>query len=123
MTIAKPILTLTLLGALALTALGSAVRPLGAQPESQADTTLRPRVIASTPAAHEEIAPDQPIQITFDQPMDRASVQAALTVSASDNTHAAPQITWRDDQTLTVTFAVPLTRDQQYTLNTAWRSM
>ena len=119
MTIAKPILTLTLLGALALTALGSAVRPLGAQPESQADTTLRPRVIASTPAAHEEIAPDQPIQITFDQPMDRASVQAALTVSASDNTHAAPQITWRDDQTLTVTFAVPLTRDQQYTLNIA----
>ncbi len=78
----------------------------------QTDTPAAPRVISSDPAPHAEIVPGQPIQLTFDQPMDRASVQAALRLTPELN----PQFAWRDDQTLTVTFAQPPTRGKQYTL-------
>ncbi len=69
-------------------------------------------MITTNPAPHQEIAPDQPIQLTFDQPMDRASVQKALSIAPN----LSAQFGWRDDQTLTLTFATPPTRGQTYTL-------
>jgi len=88
----------------------------------QADQQITPRVIASSPAPQEEIAPDQPIQLTFDQPMDQASVAQALQLQANGTaTNAVAQIqslqlSWRDDHTLTVMLAAPLARGQSYTL-------
>ncbi len=103
---ARPLLSLLLLVALVLTAFRTTTA------HSQTELPTPPRVIASNPANHEEITPEQVIQITFDQAMDQASVQSALTISPK----LAGRIDWRDDHTLTVTFGAPPTRGESYEL-------
>ena len=83
-----------------------------ATPPPTAAALPAPHVIDSVPAANAESAPDQPLQLHFDQAMDQASVAAALKISP-----AAPfQLSWRDPKTLTISFSQPLSRGQAYLL-------
>lgn len=70
-----------------------------AEPASQTDRADRgpaPTLVAATPAAGEELALDGEVVLSFDQAMNRASVEHALLVEP-----AVPlQVEWRDDQTL-----------------------
>ncbi|PJF42777.1 MAG: hypothetical protein CUN50_02965, partial [Candidatus Thermofonsia Clade 1 bacterium] len=87
----------------------------------QAQTDLgAPRIVASTPAQREIVSPTSLVQIIFDQPMDRASVEAAFLIDPPvDGT-----LRWADDQTLTFAPAAPLPRGTAYLvqIGTAARS-
>jgi hypothetical protein len=65
---------------------------------SQIDDPLPPHVIDVWPVAGVEMLPDEPLTITFDQPMDRSSVESPLNFSPE--VHA--QYSWVDSQTLNV---------------------
>ncbi len=80
-------------------------------------TTQRPLVLRWTPRTEEQhIAPDAVISITFNQPMDRASVEAAFRLKAADQP-VAGTFRWSGGETAiaeeTMTFipAVPLPRN------------
>ena len=75
-----------ILGALLLSWAG----PVSAQDGAQA---LPPHVIDVSPYPGEEVAPDQPVTLTFDQPMDTASVEAAWQMSPD----AALRFSWSGD--------------------------
>ncbi|MCS6871344.1 MAG: Ig-like domain-containing protein, partial [Anaerolineae bacterium] len=78
---------------------------------SLAQTDLgAPRVLASAPAQREIVAPSSIVQIVFDQPMDRPSVEAAFLIDPP----VTGTLRWTDDQTLTFTPAAPLPRGTAY---------
>ncbi len=107
MPIFKPIrrVLLTALGlSLILTSMSS---PINAQTDLSA-----PRILASTPAQREIAAPTSIVQIVFDQPMDRASVESAFVIDPPVN--GTPR--WTDDQTFTFTPAAPLPRGTEYVI-------
>ncbi|MEN9934619.1 MAG: hypothetical protein RLZZ387_1198 [Chloroflexota bacterium] len=56
---------------------------------------VSPVVLQRTPAPGEELAPDGAIELVFDRPMDKASVQAALSLSPG----VAGAIEWPDART------------------------
>lgn len=68
-------------------------KPSAAQDQTD---TLLPTVIDTYPPEGAEISPDEPLTITFDQPMNRATVEAALTIDPT----LKPRFTWVDGQTL-----------------------
>ena len=70
---------------------------------------LPPQVIARTPARGEELRIDAPIVITFDQPMDRASVEEAFSISPS----VEGSFSWRDNSFL-FTPRKPFRRGESY---------
>ncbi len=75
----------------------------------QADGIL-PWIASTTPAHGAELPIDQGVTFTFNTPMDRASVEAALSV-----TPAAPgSCHWKDDSTVTYVPDKPLDRDTAY---------
>src|SRR5258707_2246284 len=88
-------------------------RAAQSQQSTQDATAAAPRVIASSPAQREVVTPGTAIQLTFDQPMDRASVESALTIAPKVNGKAS----WTDDSTLIFTPNAPLQRGQEYTLS------
>lgn len=111
----RRLITMFTLLALALFSL-----PRPASGQATPDGQPAPRVVGSTPAAYEEINPDTILQITFDQPMNRESVAAALSIVSAPATNLPatpikPAITWKDDQTLSV-FAPDFKRGEQYIL-------
>ncbi|MCL7451450.1 MAG: Ig-like domain-containing protein [Anaerolineae bacterium] len=55
-----------------------------------------PGLLFRSPAPGEEQPLQEPIELTFDQPMDRASVEAALTISPT----LGGRLTWLDDRTV-----------------------
>jgi uncharacterized protein YfaS (alpha-2-macroglobulin family) len=55
-----------------------------------------PRLLYRSPAPGEEQPLDAPIELTFDEPMDKASVEAAFTISPT----VQGRFTWPDDHTL-----------------------
>ncbi|NLI75288.1 MAG: hypothetical protein GX442_02455 [Candidatus Riflebacteria bacterium] len=66
-----------------------------------------PRLIAAVPAPGAAAAnPLLPIRLTFDQPMDQASVQAAFSLVPAPG--GPVQFAWPDSQTMTASFAQPL---------------
>ncbi len=77
----RPI-TLSLLSVLALLSLLIGTLPPALTPAvlAQASQPLPPRVLQFVPAPAEEQPLDAPLQLTFDQPMDAKSVQAAFRV-------------------------------------------
>lgn len=93
---------LALLGGLSL----SGVVPSLSQPAVQ----TAPRVISSFPAQREVVGPQSALQIVFDQPMNRASVEAAFAIGPAVN----GGLSWKDDQTLLYTPAGPLQRGAEY---------
>jgi hypothetical protein len=96
-------LFLILLASLALSSVGT--NPA----QGQADVASAPRVIYSSPAQREVVGPGSPIQVTFDQAMNRASVESALTIDPRVNGSLA----WQDDTAFTFTPAA-MTRGQEY---------
>ncbi len=76
---------------------------------------LPPTLAESDPAPGEELAPSGPLTLYFDQPMDRASVEAALSFDPAVDT--VP--TWVDDQTLELRPVSALPRDSAYRLTIA----
>jgi len=56
-----------------------------------------PRLLERRPAPGEPQPLDAPLELTFDQPMDRASVEAAITISPT----VEGTFTWGDDRTVT----------------------
>ncbi len=78
--------------------------------------TARPRVVTLTPSPDDFIPPDARLELTFNQPMDRQSVQANFSLSgpagAVNGTFA-----WQDDGTVVAFIPqAPLTRGSAYTL-------
>jgi hypothetical protein len=77
---------------------------------------INPIIIERRPARGEEAAVDGAIEISFDQPMDRDSVEAALNVSAGGDVPLtiAGSIEWPDEATLRFIPVEPLERAAQY---------
>src|SRR5258707_15801346 len=90
---------------IALTALTSALTARGA------GEAVAPQVIDSAPARGDELAPDGAVTFYFDQPMDQASVQAALKT----NPLIPDSLSWTNDATFSFKPNAPLPRDTQYT--------
>ena len=55
-----------------------------------------PSLLFRSPAAGEELALDDPVELTFDQPMDREAVEATFTVSPT----IEGTLAWVDDRTV-----------------------
>ncbi len=69
-----------------------------------------PQLLFRSPAPGEEQPLDAPIELTFDQPMDRKSVEAAFTISPT----IEGELTWLDDRTLSFDPRVELERGATY---------
>ncbi len=81
------------------------------QPVWSAGENIAPQVIDTSPVRGESLPLAGNVTFYFDQPMDRASVQAAL--NASPNVTGA--LDWSDDMTATFRPAAPLDRATEYT--------
>ncbi|MFQ3536020.1 MAG: Ig-like domain-containing protein [Aggregatilineales bacterium] len=78
---------------------------------SSAQTDLgAPRVLASMPAQREIAPPTSLVQLVFDQPMDRTSVETAFLIDPPVD----GALRWTDDQTLVFVPAAPLPRGTAY---------
>src|SRR3984893_15962814 len=64
-----------------------------------ANDSAAPRIIVSTPAQREVVEPNTGIKLSFDQPMDQASVASAWSVVPA----VKGKLNWSDDSTLTFT--------------------
>jgi hypothetical protein len=89
----------------------------GASPAQQELDTIPPSIVETIPFQGEELLLDQPITFYFDQPMDRASVEAALTLAPDASLLGT--ITWQDDLTMTVAPADEWLRDAELTFTLA----
>jgi hypothetical protein len=72
----------------------------GASPLEQEQDAIPPKVAETLPFVGEELLLDGSVTIYFDQAMDRASVEAALSISPEAG--ALGDIVWADDLTLTI---------------------
>ncbi|NPV75206.1 MAG: hypothetical protein HPY59_02405 [Anaerolineae bacterium] len=61
---------------------------------------LPPVVVSYRPAAGEEAALSDPVEIRFDQPMDRPSVEAAFEMFAQDGKEIAGKFEWSGSETV-----------------------
>jgi uncharacterized protein YfaS (alpha-2-macroglobulin family) len=69
-----------------------------------------PRLFSRSPAPGEQQPPEAPLTLTFDQPMDRASVEAAFSISPT----IEGDFRWSDDRTVTFVPEADLARGQRY---------
>lgn len=58
---------------------------------------VNPILVDRAPLPGEELPVNQPIELIFDQPMDRRSVEAALSVKAGDGTAVDGRLEWTGD--------------------------
>jgi hypothetical protein len=88
-TLLLTLLSLIFLAACAATPAPTPVEPTAAPTEAPSPTPapppappapLPPLVVSFSPAVGEEQPPDAPVEITFDQPMERASVEKAFAI-------------------------------------------
>ncbi len=77
---------------------------------------LPPQVLDTQPAPSDEAALDTPVEVTFDQAMDPASVQAAFQMEAPDGSRASGQFTWPSPSQLRFTPGQPLLTASSYTV-------
>ena len=77
---------------------------------------LPPQVLDTQPAPSEEAALNTPVEVTFDQAMDPASVQAAFQMEAPDGSRASGQFTWPSPSQLRFTPGQPLLTASSYTV-------
>ena len=79
--------------------------------------TARPRVVSISPLPNEFLPPNPEIKLTFNQPMDRQSVQLNFLFSGTDGA-VNGTYTWSDnDSQLTFSPEIILPRGARYTLN------
>ncbi len=102
-------IVLALLGIL-LTACGPAPTPTPTP-----EPLPPPRLLTHTPALGEEQPLDAPMELVFDQPMDRASVEAALSITPT----VVGKFTWRDERTLAFTPEGRWERGRRYRVTVA----
>jgi uncharacterized protein YfaS (alpha-2-macroglobulin family) len=79
--------------------------------------TTRPRVVEVNPSPEKPIAPDSPIKLTFNQAMDRQSVQLSFLLNGADGSVNGKYAWDKEDTELTFIPASNLTRGFGYTLN------
>ncbi len=73
------------------------------------------RLLQRSPAPGEEQPVDAPIEVTFDEPMDQASVEAAFTISPT----VKGTFDWPDERTVSFTPAKKLERGTRYQVTIA----
>lgn len=79
--------------------------------------TSRPRVVSLSPSPEESIPPDAEIKLTFNQPMDRQSVQSNFSLRGNEGS-VDGTFTWNDDESeLAFRPDEALARGVGYTLN------
>ncbi len=89
----------------------------GSGPSSWKFTTSRPRVVELEPSVEELLPLDSPIKLTFNQPMDRKSVESGFLFSGTEGTLNG-KFSWNDDETeMTFTPDHLLGRNVGYILN------
>jgi len=76
---------------------------------------LPPTLVETDPVAGEEFDPAGPLTLYFDQAMDRASIEAALSVDPFFDS----SLTWVDDETVELRPSSPLPRDAGYRVTLA----
>lgn len=81
-------------------------------PPAQEDV-IPPKVVETNPFLGEELLLDQPITFYFDQAMDRASVENAL--SLQPDASLLGELVWQDDLTLTINPSTTWARDASLT--------
>ncbi len=74
-----------------------------------------PRLLSRSPAPGEQQPPDAPLALTFDQPMDQASVEAAFSISPT----VEGGFRWSDDRTVAFVPDANLARGQRYEVQVA----
>ncbi len=77
---------------------------------------LPPQVLDTQPAPSEEAALDTPVEMTFDQAMDAASVQAVFQMAGPDGSLVSGQFTWPSPSQLRFTPGQALLPASSYTL-------
>jgi hypothetical protein len=83
-----------------------------ATPPAGTSTPAPPAVTRFAPEQGQEQPLDTPITITFDQPMDRASVEKAFAIEPGAAVDGA--FTWPDDQTVQFALKEGFAREQRY---------
>ncbi len=78
--------------------------------------TVQPAITSFTPSDNSvHVEPDSPVVIAFNQPMDRASVEAGLALREQGGDAVRTSLTWSEDDTVvTLTPAEPLALDTDY---------
>ncbi|HNS51882.1 MAG TPA: Ig-like domain-containing protein [Anaerolineae bacterium] len=89
--------------------------PTPAPPTATPMPLPEPQLASRQPAPGEEQPLDAPIVLTFDEPMDRASVEAAFAISPT----VEGAFDWADDRTLSFRPAGPLERGNYYQVTVA----
>ncbi|MBI4494243.1 MAG: Ig-like domain-containing protein, partial [Chloroflexi bacterium] len=78
-------------------------------------TTAAPAVAATDPKPNETlVGPGAAIKVRFNQPVDRAAVQARFTLALAGGAPVAGAFEWPDDRTLLFRPAQPLAPDTRY---------
>ena len=99
------------------TATGVGLPETGGEGTSWSFTTSRPRVVSLEPASDQLLAIEPEIKLTFNQPMDKASVESNFVFSGTEGS-VNGTFTWNDEATeLTFIPENPLTRNTGYILN------
>jgi uncharacterized protein YfaS (alpha-2-macroglobulin family) len=73
-----------------------------------------PILVDRSPMTGEELPVDQPVQLLFDQPMDRASVEQALSVRGNDGSAVAGALEWTSDNVAAFVPAATWARASRY---------
>jgi hypothetical protein len=90
--------------------------PMAAASATPAPPTLTPmplpapRLLFRSPEVGEKQGVASPVELTFDQPMDRESVEDAFSISPE----VAGKFTWRDDRTVLFAAQAPFDRGAAY---------
>ncbi len=74
-----------------------------------------PRLVFRSPSPGQEQPLDEPLELTFDQPMETASVESALSISPT----LEGAVTWREARTLVFSPGEELPRGQHYQVTVA----
>ncbi len=104
-----------LLLAMLLGACGPTTPPQPTAVPTPAQPFPAPRLLSRLPAPGEEQALDGAIELTFDQPMDRASVEAAFGITPT----VAGRFTWGDERTVSFHPSSALERGTRYRVTVA----
>jgi hypothetical protein len=80
--------------------------------ESVPSEPLPPLIVGTTPALGEEQPLEAPVEIVFDQPMDRASVERAFAIEPGASVDG--EFTWPDDTTVQFKLNEGFERGQRY---------
>jgi uncharacterized protein YfaS (alpha-2-macroglobulin family) len=95
------------------TATTSPTPPVATPTATPLPPDLPPALVETDPLPGAQVALQNPITLYFNQPMQRASVEAALSLEPS----LAGRYTWRDDSTLTFTPNLALSPNTSLTIN------